>query len=163
MNENKCLGYPLSVAGHTIKVNGCRNMAQLLEQDARISALETENAALRGRLEFTSCQKADVEAQVLELEEENAALRKDAAVGRELIPLLRQFIHMHTEKAIEYIGDGAGGLLSLKCEYCGKITPFYPDKPWHTQIAEIAHNDGCLWVMAKAALAAAELMEGGKE
>ena len=101
--------------------------------------------------------------RIAALEAENAALRQDAAVGRELIPLLRQFIHMHTEKAIEYIGDGAGGLLSLKCEYCGKITPFYPDKPWHTQIAEIAHNDGCLWVMAKAALAAAGLMESDNE
>lgn len=52
------------------------------EKAKRIAELEAENAALHSRLEFTSCQKADVEAQVLQLEEQNAALRQDAAVGR---------------------------------------------------------------------------------
>jgi hypothetical protein len=97
MSENKCLGYTLSVAGHTIKVNKCGNMAQLREQESRLAALEAENAALHSRLEFTSCQKADVEAQVLELEEQNAALRQDAAVGR----------------AIEKLGDTA--FVDLTC------------------------------------------------
>ena len=55
------------------------------EKAKRIAELEAENAALHSRIEFTSCQKADVEAQVLELEEQNSALRKDAAVGRALI------------------------------------------------------------------------------
>lgn len=47
------------------------------EKAKRIAELEEENAALRSRLEFTSCQKADVEAQVLELEEQNAALDEE--------------------------------------------------------------------------------------
>ena len=55
------------------------------EKARRITEMEAENAALHSRLEFTSCQKADVEAQVLELEEQNAALRQDAAVGRAVI------------------------------------------------------------------------------
>jgi hypothetical protein len=101
MSENKCLGYTLSVAGHTIKVNKCGNMAQLREQESRLAALEAENAALHSRLEFTSCQKADVEAQVLELEEQNAALREAVAVSkkneyrgmtRELIAVVRQIL-----------------------------------------------------------------------
>lgn len=61
------------------------------EKAKRIAELEEENAALRSRLEFTSCQKADVEAQVLELEEQNAALRQGAAVGRALTDAYKHF------------------------------------------------------------------------
>lgn len=71
-------------------IRHCKN-EELVEANKRIAALEAENAALHSRLEFTSCQKADVEAQVLELEEQIAALRQDAAVGRALTDAYKHF------------------------------------------------------------------------
>lgn len=117
MSENKCLGYTMSVAGRTIKVNECGNMAQLREQDARIYALEAENAALHSRLEFTACQKADVEAQVLELEEQNAALRRVVsslkAIFKQYWPLIRPAVTR--DEAVALVAAlAAAGLMAVR-------------------------------------------------
>jgi hypothetical protein len=88
------------------------------ETAKRIAALEAELATLYSRLDFTSCQKEDVEAQVLEIEEQNSALRQDAEVGRALenVPDLFQlwqeddlwyveYLDYGSHKMVEFFGD----------------------------------------------------------
>ena len=93
------------------------------EKAKRIAEMEAENAALHSRLEFTSCQKADVEAQVLSLEEQNAALRQDAAVGRALrdAPLLFELsynddwwylVYDRGDEVVHYTGSTAYAALA---------------------------------------------------
>jgi hypothetical protein len=81
-------------------------------------ATEDETAKRIAALDFTSCQKEDVEAQVLEIEEQNSALRQDAEVGRALenVPDLFQlwqeddlwyveYLDYGSHKMVEFFGD----------------------------------------------------------